>query len=322
VPATDAAAVTYGSQTAVAVTSSLSTRFFRLSLVPPAADGMALIPAGSFTIGDTVDANTRANADPTNVYVSAFHMDTNLVSYSQWQTVNNWALTNGYGFDRAGLGKATNDPVYAVSWYDAVKWCNARSEMAGLTPAYYTDGTQTTVYRTGDLDLPPDSVNWAASGYRLPTEAEWEKAARGGLSGQRFPWGDTISESQANYYGCTDCGFGYDLGPNGLNTNFNIGETPYTSPVGYFQANGYGLYDMAGNIFEWCWDWYAASPYPTGSPYLGGADPHGADPLSTFHVVRGGLWYTFADSSRCAYRNYYVPTFAGYDIGFRCVRGF
>ena len=79
-----------------------------------------------------------------------------------------------------------------------VKWSNARSQQAGLTPVYYTDAGLTQVYTNGEM-CTTVYVNWAANGYRLPTEAEWEKAARGGLSGQRFPWGNTISESQANY---------------------------------------------------------------------------------------------------------------------------
>jgi formylglycine-generating enzyme required for sulfatase activity len=116
--ATDAFQVNYGSQIAVAVTNVSSARFFRLSLVPPTADGMAFIPAGSFTIGDTLDGEN--DAIPTNVYLSAFYMDTNLVSYSQWQGVYNYAIANGYSFVYAGQGKATNHPVQTVGWYDCV----------------------------------------------------------------------------------------------------------------------------------------------------------------------------------------------------------
>ena len=110
--ATDAVVVAYGSQSAVSVANSASARFFRLFLVPPTTDGMALIPAGSFTMGDTLDG--ESDAIPTNIYVSAFYMDTNLVSYSLWQTVYSYATNYGYGFDYAGLGKATNHPVQTV----------------------------------------------------------------------------------------------------------------------------------------------------------------------------------------------------------------
>jgi len=244
--------------------------------------------------------------------VSAFYMDTNLVTYSQWQSVYNYAINNGYSFDDIGNGKAANHPVQTVNWYDAVKWCNARSQQAGLTPVYYTDASFTMTYTSGDTDtLYP---NWSANGYRLPTEAEWEKAARGGLSGQRFPWGDTISDSQANYYGSTN--YSYDLGPIiGPNTNFVSGGLPFTSPVGYFPPNGYGLNDMAGNVWEWCWDWY-------GTPYGQPAANNPTGPASgTRRVVRGGSWLNYANAAGCANRSNYNPGNAQDFDGFRCVRG-
>ena len=153
-------------------------------------------------------------------------------------------------------------------------------------------------------------VNWVAKGYRLPTEAEWEKAARWCPEQQRFPWGNTISESQANYDGYT-AGYNYDLGPNGFNPTYAIGGYPYTSPVGSFAPNGYGLYDMAGNVAEWCWDWY-------GTPYAGGTDPRGPAPGSN-RVLRGGYWSYFAFLCRTANRFSNIPTDSVNDIGFRSV---
>jgi formylglycine-generating enzyme required for sulfatase activity len=275
--------------------------------------GMVLIPAGWFLMGNSIGDSDITDANPTNVHVSAFFMDTNLVDLSVWQAVYTYATTlKGYSFDSVGEGKAANHPVLAVNWYDCVKWCNARSQVAGLTPVYYTDAGFKQVYKTGDVT---PYVKWAANGYRLPTEAEWEKAARGGLSGRRFPWGNLISESQANYCGDTN-DYSYDRGPNGLNAIGSIGGTsPATSPVGSFDVNGYGLYDMAGNVFEWCWDWYGT---PYGQPRK--TNPTGAGPGSGFRVLRGGFWNNYAGYARCAYRSDDYPNHANLYFGFRCVR--
>jgi formylglycine-generating enzyme required for sulfatase activity len=304
-----------GGQNVVTNPISGSRMFFRLNLNPPP---LVLIPAGSFTMGDVADTNIDGDAAPTNVYVSAFYLDQYDVTYPQWQRVYNWAVTHGYSFDNPGSGKAANQPVQTISWYDCVKWCNARSEMEGRAPAYYTNTTQSAVYRTGDIDLGNACVNWAA-GYRLPTEAEWEKAARGGLSGQRFPWGETISWSQANYYGyplaLTSYGFAYDLSTaidyDPAFSGRDSGDYPYTSPVGSFAPNGYGLYDMAGNVRQFCWDWFG--------PYAGGTDPRGPTSGSR-RVDRGGSWYDDAYTCRSAFRDNQVPGPDGVNgFGFRSV---
>jgi formylglycine-generating enzyme required for sulfatase activity len=219
--------------------------------------GMALIPAGSFTMGDTFSEGDSDERPTHTVYVSAFYMDKYEVTKALWDEVYQWAITHGYSFEYGVAGKANNHPAHTMTWYDAVKWCNARSEKEGRVPAYYTSAAQTTVYRTGQVNVQNDWVKWTGGGYRLPTEAEWEKAARGGASGRRFPWSDSdlIQHNRANYPSYSDCA--YDTSPTrGFHPTFNDGVMPYTSPVGYFGANGYGLHDMAGNVWEWCWDWY------------------------------------------------------------------
>jgi formylglycine-generating enzyme required for sulfatase activity len=160
-----------------------------------AEDGFSYIPGGSFAMGRT-SGDTDADAPPVTVTVSSFYIQQTETTKAQWDEVRTWALNNGYTDLAAGAGKAANHPVQTVSWWDVVKWCNARSEKEGLTPVYTVSGA---VIRTGTTKPVP---SWSASGYRLPTEAEWEKAARGGVSGKRFPWGtDTIIHAEANYYG-------------------------------------------------------------------------------------------------------------------------
>src|ERR1039457_4116900 len=151
--------MTINNNVTVTVTNTSLARFFRLYNInaPAIPPGMALIPAGSFTIGDTLDG--ESDAIPTNAYVSAFYMDTNLVSSNQWAGVYSYATNHGYGFDWPGSakGNAANQPVQTVDWYDVVKWSNARSQQAGLTPVYYTDPGMTQVYTNGEVT---PYVNW------------------------------------------------------------------------------------------------------------------------------------------------------------------
>jgi len=270
----------------------------------------AEIPGGSFTMGRT-SGDTDTDAPPVNVTVSKFYLQRTETTKAQWDEVRAWGLSNGYTDIAVGAGKAANHPVQTVSWWDAVKWCNARSEKEGLTPVYATVSgwlkTGTTV----------PTVNWSSNGYRLPTEAEWEKAARGGVSGKRFPWGtDTISHAQANYFGSS--AYAFDQSPiNNHHPTYATGGTPYTSPVGSFAANGYGLYDMSGNVFEWSWDWYGSSYYTTSA---GTTNPPGPSSGSS-RVFRGGSWDLNATYERCASRHTETPGYAFVNIGFRPARG-
>lgn len=275
----------------------------------------SLIPEGAYVMGDVIgdtSSNPNSASLPTHaVWVSAFYMDQFKVTKALWDEVALWATAHGYdSFYGTGLGP--NYPVQSVNWISAVRWCNARSEKEGLLPAYYTTSSQTTVLRKNEysLDLKNACVKWNA-GYRLPTEAEWEKAARGGAVGRRFPWRDTdyITHSRANYQSVSV--FPYDISPTrGLHPSF-----AGPNPVDFFLPNGYGLYDMTGSLHEFCWDHFGL--YSSADQ----VDPHGPDSgpaaAPTVRIWRSGPWkdppVTVASRSGI----YPSDTF---DVhGFRCV---
>jgi len=290
------------------VRSVTSTMRFRVS----SDGGFSWIPQGQFVMGRT-SGDTDTDAPPVTVTVSGFYLQETEVTKAQWDDVRSWGATHGYTDLPTGTetypSKGVQHPVHSVSWFDVVKWCNARSQKESLAPVYTLTGGA--VMKTGTT-VP--QANWSANGYRLPTEAEWEKGARGGVSGKRYPWGtDTITHTNANYNSSNT--LAYDVSPTrGNHPIYNDGTSPYTSPVGSFAANGYGLKDMTGNVWEWCWDNYSETSYVTGA-----TDPRG--PLTgTLRSARGGGWSWLASSARCSARTIQAPSMRISNTGFRLVK--
>ncbi|HSV27678.1 MAG TPA: formylglycine-generating enzyme family protein [Sedimentisphaerales bacterium] len=280
----------------------------------PPAD-MVLIPGGTFQMGDSFNEGGDDERPVHTVTLSPFYMGRYEITNAQYRDFLNSALSSGtiYVSDNIVYGTGNNqpycdthqsstysqidwdgstfsvrtkggrsmdnDPMVMVSWFGAAAYANWRSQQEGRQPSY---------------SLTTWVCDFRKNGYRLPTEAQWEYAARGGLAGKRFPWGDTITHSQANYWSIH--WYSYDTSPTrGYHPAWNDGTMPYTSPVGSFAPNGYGLYDMAGNVWEWCNDWYdsytpSSKTNPTG-PTTG-----------TWRVVRGGGWFNDAYFCRVAYR--------------------
>ncbi len=295
--------------------------------------GMVLIPAGSFQMGDAFNEGGSYERPVHTVYLGAYAIDACEVTNTQYAAALNWAkaqgnqitVTNGVvckynsgtgypycdtttsssysritwnGSSFGVVAGKQDHPMVTVSWYGSVAYANWRSAMEGK-PLCYNLSTWTCTFGAG--------------GYRLPTEAEWEKAARGGAASHRFPWSDSdyIQHARANYYSSTS--HSYDNSPTrGYHPTFATGGYPYTSPVGYFASNGYGLYDMAGNVWEWCNDWYSSSYYSS-SP---GSTPTGPGSGSC-RVLRGGSWSYDANYCRCAHRLNLTPSTRHDGDGFR-----
>jgi formylglycine-generating enzyme required for sulfatase activity len=242
----------------------------------PAPANMVRVEGGTFQMGSPSSEPGRINDEGPQhqVTVSSFYMGKYEVTQREYREV--------MGTNPSSIKGGDNLPVENVSWYDAVEYCNALSRKEGLTPAYTISGS-------GDNR----TVTWnlSANGYRLPTEAEWEYACRAGTT------------------------TAYNTGAN-INNNtgwYEDNSARSTQEIGRKPANAWGLYDMHGNVGEWCWDWF--TDYTSGTQ----TDPVGASSGSN-RVARGGSWFDSAQYVRSACRVHPTPSLRNRDLGFRLVR--
>jgi formylglycine-generating enzyme required for sulfatase activity/TolB-like protein len=246
--------------------------------------GFVFVPPGTFSMGS---ANGESDEKPAHqVTISkGFYMSDHEVTQREWAEVmgttiaRQWAMAGNGGGPSRGVGR--NYPMYCVNWHEALEYCNRRSVKEGLTPAYSGSGEHIT-------------CNFKANGYRLPTEAEWEWAARGGgKDSMIYEYSGSGSVDAAAWY------------------NGNSGGA--THPVKTKGANSLGLYDMSGNVWEWCWDRYGG--YSSGAQ----TDPAGAS-SGAARVWRGGSWNYVAENARVANRSGSTPSHRSSLLGFRLVR--
>ena len=264
---------------------------------PPTPPNFIYVPGGTFTMGRTTGSGDSDELPVHSVTLSPFYIGKYEVTQAEY------AATMGTN-PAHGFGVGDNYPVYYVSWYATLKYCNLRSIAEGLTPAYTINGyTHPALWGGMPTSSNPnwDAVicNWGANGYRLPTEAEWEYAARGAANNPDFLYsGSNDINAVAWYYG----------------TNTNEGYPSGTKPVGLKTPNGIGTYDMSGNILEWCWDWYSGIYYGS-SPSNNPTGPSSG----SVRQVRGGYWSVVAYSCRVA-RRLNIPPYSSGPFGFRVCR--
>jgi formylglycine-generating enzyme required for sulfatase activity len=281
------------------------------------APQMAALPPGTFTMGSPLAEVDRVGyQEPLReVRLDSFYLGTRELTVDEFRAFaeetgyrtsaekaggafaydeakDEWVFRAGADWRRPGFAQSGDHPAVNLSWFDAVEYCNWLSGKEGLSPAYAVSGERVT-------------WNKEAEGYRLPTEAEWEYACRAGTAGP-FSSGSRISPAQANYNGSLP----YNRGPPGL-------FRKKTSPAAAFPPNPWGLYDMHGNVWEWCWDVYGL--YPEGEGAV--LNPAGPDSnLDSHRVNRGGGWDSPAKDLRSAARSSDFPETAGSSLGFRLAR--
>jgi len=245
---------------------------------------MVLIKGGKFTMGSP-NAEPKRSVDEKQhaVTVSNFYMSKYEVTQKQYEDVM------GYN---PSFHNGANLPVDMVTWFDAVEFCNKLSEKEGLQKVYTITGrTPASGYPITNATVTAD---WTKKGYRLPTEAEWEYACRAGKT-TTYNTGDTISDNTGWY------------GANSERKTHEVGKKP---------ANAWGLYDMHGNVSEWCWDWSGTYPGDGGSDYTGPVNAN----VSGWRVQRGGSNNASDFQLRSAYRGSGAPNSKQIGVGFRVVR--
>jgi formylglycine-generating enzyme required for sulfatase activity len=288
-----------------------------VTIYMPVIPGMVWIPAGTFMMGSpTTEANRHTNETQHQVTLTqGFYMGKYPVTQAQYEAV--MGTNPSYFMTPVAPETSTaNRPVEQVIWYDAIVFCNKLSMQEGLSPAYRINGsTDPADWGTMPTNFnDPARVTWDAveivagsNGYRLPTDAQWEYACRAGTWGDNywvFNWGTNyINDTRANYRANTLDTFNKVRGTN----------LQRTTRVGSYAPNAWGLYDMHGNVWEWCWDWYGT--YASGAQ----TDPTGAV-SGTYRVVRGGSWGNDGWLLRSAWRTFDYPIYRSRSMGFRLSR--